>query len=115
MSIEIVNAHDDATYIERYEYVGRRPRGRRGPHSPLANPYKVGRDGDRHIVIEKYEQWLWAKINGGDRLVLDELARLGSIVERTGGVTLVCWCKPLPCHADVIKRILERILREEGA
>ena len=26
------------------------------------NPFRVGADGDRAAVIEKYRQWLWRKI-----------------------------------------------------
>ena len=39
------------------------------------NPFRVGQDGDREAVIEKYRQWLWGKIRR-EELDLYELADL---------------------------------------
>ena len=63
------------------------------------NPFRVGADGDRDAVIEKYRQWLWGKIQQ-EELDLHELADLQ-------GCELGCHCRPLPCHGDVLARAAE--------
>jgi hypothetical protein len=75
--------------------------------SALANPFRIGVDGDRKQVIEKYRVWLWERMQGdvGNRENM-ELKRLLAIA-RKGSLVLVCCCKPLPCHGDVIRASLE--------
>ena len=80
----------------RYDvYVGR--------PSKWGNPFRSGRDGTREQVIARYEQWL-------DRQP-DLLADLPSLA----GLTLACWCSPLPCHADVLARRAAEAQRDELA
>jgi hypothetical protein len=75
--------------------------------SALANPYRIGVDGDRAQVIEKYRHWLWAQLQGDvGNPVNMELKRLLAVA-RKGSLALVCCCKPLPCHGDVIRNCLE--------
>lgn len=64
-----------------------------GRPSPFGNPFVIGKDGTRAEVIMRYEAWL--------RTQPDLLAR----VYELRGKNLVCWCAPLPCHADVLLRI----------
>jgi hypothetical protein len=67
--------------------------------SALGNPFVIGKDGDRRKVIEKYREWFASAILSGRAMESFE-----RIVQRarTGDVTLLCYCAPLPCHADVI-------------
>ena len=75
--------------------------------SPLANPFRIGVDGDRKQVIEKYRVWLWERMQGdAGSPVNTELKRLLAIA-RIRPLVLVCCCKPLPCHGDVIRAALE--------
>ena len=71
-----------------------------GRGSKWGNPFVIGRDGDRAEVIAKYERWL----RGQRHLlrVLDELR----------GRDLVCFCAPLACHGDLLRR-LANAKREE--
>ena len=56
-----------------------------GRPSKWGNPFKIGRDGTREKVVEKYRFFL------------------GNIdVSELKGKDLVCWCSPLPCHADIL-------------
>lgn len=59
-----------------------------GRGSPHGNPYRIGRDGSRAACIMKFEQ-----------NVLPDLD-----VSGLRGRDLVCYCAPLPCHADPILR-----------
>lgn len=65
--------------------------------SIFANPYKIGVDGTRKEVLEKYEQYLRNN---------EEL--MARIMELDGKV-LGCWCKPAACHGDVIIKIINEL------
>ena len=65
-----------------------------GRPSKWGNPFKIGKDGSRDEVIFKYRQWLLSQPN------LVEQAK-----KELKGYDLVCWCKPYPCHGDVLLEI----------
>eukprot|EP00392_Amoebophrya_sp_AT5.2_P017787 g18199.t1 len=71
---------------ERNIYVGR--------GSKWGNPFKVGRDGNREEVLEKYEAYLRS-------------SGLRSKVGELKGKRLGCFCHPFPCHADILKQAIE--------
>lgn len=66
-----------------------------GRGSPFGNPFKIGRDGSREEVIQKYEEWI--------RNQPDLMAMLAELK----GKTLGCFCKPKPCHGDVLVKLIE--------
>lgn len=68
-----------------------------GRPSKYGNPFKIGKDGTREEVLAKYAHWLDGMIFNG-KLNLDELA----------GKDLICWCAPLPCHADVLLELANK-------
>lgn len=79
-----------------------------GRPSPLSNPFVVGRDGDRNLVISAYENWL------RDQLVMQPASSVAqayrALVTRYWNgedLQLICWCSPQACHGDVIKRFIE--------
>lgn len=76
--------------------------GKRYPptSSMFANPYKIGKDGNRHQVLEKYEQYMTNKIQS-DVIVRDELLKLK-------GKYLGCWCAPEPCHGNVLVSLINK-------
>ena len=59
------------------------------------NPFIIGRDWTREEVIAKYETYIRSK----PELIAD--------LSRLIGKRLGCWCKPLPCHGDVLVRLIE--------
>jgi len=76
-----------------------------GRPTALGSPFEIGKDGSREEVIAKYRVWL------EDQLETDsEAARmfvdLWDFLLRDGELELSCWCKPLACHADVIREFL---------
>jgi len=75
-----------------------------GRGSIWGNPYRIGVDGTRAEVIEKYEVY----IRNNSKL----LKKLHLIQ----GMVLGCYCKPLPCHGDVLIKLIEEGLvgRKEG-
>ena len=78
-------------------YIGRQnPRLRLG-RSKWANPFKIGRDGEREEVLAKYRAYLDTRP--------DLLAALGEL----RGKTLGCWCKPESCHGDTLAALADSI------
>ena len=69
--------------------------------SILGNPFKMVDESplERKRVIEEYRQYLWKKLNEKDNSVKAEILIIAS---KTNPVRLVCCCKPLDCHGDVI-------------
>ena len=59
-----------------------------GRPTPWGNPFVIGRDGDRAHVIARFRAGLTTDQRAAARRELR-------------GKDLVCWCAPLPCHADV--------------
>jgi hypothetical protein len=83
-----------------------------GRPSPLGNPYSHRRDtiakfkvATREDAIDRYEDYLRTaiKTDGEVRTAFDAIVAAA----RKGDVTLICWCAPLPCHADVIVELVE--------
>ena len=70
-----------------------------GRPSKWGNPYMIGKDGTREEVIEKYESWPF--VGKSDLRFLDLMELVGK--------DLVCWCAPLPCHGDVLLRLVKYV------
>lgn len=73
------------------EYIGR--------GSIYGNPYHIGKDGSREEVIDKYKTWLKLKLR-------DPMFK--KAVLRLKGKILGCYCKPLPCHGDILVDYIEK-------
>jgi hypothetical protein len=65
--------------------------------SVFCNPFKIGKDGTREQVIQKYEEYVKHKIDTDP-----EFARA---VRDLKGKTLGCWCAPEPCHGHVLAKL----------
>lgn len=65
-----------------YVYIGR--------PSVWGNPFVIGVDGNRAQVLRKYRIYLL-----GSPTLLAQLSELR-------GKNLGCWCKPRPCHGDIL-------------
>lgn len=74
-----------------------------GRPSKWGNPFEIGKDAkgvywNRQDVINLYEAWLQSNEKEGLMLELHELK----------GKDLVCWCAPLPCHADILLELANK-------
>lgn len=65
-----------------------------GRPTKWGNPWTIGVHGTREKVIQRYATWLYST----DLTDIEELR----------GKDLVCWCAPLPCHADVLLEAANR-------
>ena len=66
-----------------------------GRGSMWGNPFKIGRDGTREEVIEKYRDYIMSRPD------------LVKSLPRLRGEVLGCWCKPLACHGDVLAEMAD--------
>lgn len=74
---------------EKYDvYIGR--------PGPFGNPFAITELVDRQTAIDLYKGWVRAQP--------DLLRRIRAECK---GKTLGCFCKPLPCHGDILVEIAE--------
>jgi hypothetical protein len=66
-----------------------------GRPGPWGNPYRIGPDGDRETVIAKYSVWIRSQ------------PALMAALPGLCGKVLGCWCKPQPCHGDVLAALAD--------
>lgn len=78
-----------------------------GRPSPLGNPFRIGLDGDRQAVIDKYRAWL---LTSDDDHCAAAWAEIGTL---PADAVLVCWCRPAACHGDVIAELHARVNADE--
>lgn len=78
-----------------------------GRPSPLGNPYSLNIIKDRDAVCDLYHDWLHLQIENNNKEVVDELKKLKKIYRDKGELTLLCWCAPLRCHCESIKKVLD--------
>jgi hypothetical protein len=72
--------------------------------SVLGNPFRMKSESERMEVISRYKQWLWQQMKAGNQKILEALREINDMEDQHGTVYLLCWCKPKPCHGDVIVR-----------
>ena len=78
-------------------YIGRPNPENNWEESEWGNPFKIGPDGTREEVLEKYEAWFRERPNWVNEL------------QEIQGKTLGCWCKPQACHGDLLARLADSI------
>ena len=87
------------------EYIGRAGivfiDGERYPKksSSFHNPFKIGKDGDRDEVIDKYRSYIIDNIGKNESLMKQLISMKG---KRLG-----CWCYPDACHGDVLLELID--------
>lgn len=93
-------------------YIGRRNKSYLLAESVLANPFVVGVHGNRTEVIMKYKRWLWIEFwEKGE--VYEEVLRIARLVLEGRKIKLACWCKPQACHGDIVKALVEWLIKEK--
>ena len=85
---KVYNKRTDKNIPANAIYVGR--------PSKWGNPFPISKAIPREMSISLYSGYL--KHNPGLLKFLDELK----------GKDLVCWCAPLPCHADILLEVANR-------
>jgi len=78
----VLNKHTCKS-MENSVYIGR--------PTKYGNPFKIGRDGTRNEVIEKYKNWLF-----------EHPELIESAKRELAGKNLICSCAPQACHGDIL-------------
>ena len=100
--IKVLNKYKDP--VKDAIYIGR--------GSPLGNPFPITNELPRLEAIEKYRDWLYEQVSILNPTVINELIRFAEIVKEKNELKIYCFCKPHPCHGDVIKEYVEFLLSE---
>lgn len=80
-----------------------------GRGSPLGNPYPINAHQDRNTVCDKYEIYLRKVLQDKSSPQYAEMLRLLELHKSGVNLHLQCFCKPLRCHGDTIKAILQSL------
>ncbi len=91
--IHLVNSR---SYKGKGEYMGR--------GTPLGNKFNTG-NRIKDIADFRKELWKQMELSIHSKMSM-ELDRLYELWQKQGKLILVCSCKPLSCHIDVIKSAL---------
>ena len=86
-------------YKEKFDvYIGRAGKGKDGY---FGNPFPLQKGADPGSTLKKYKEYFY------DRIEKDE--EFKNRIESLKGKTLGCFCKPKPCHGDIIKEYLDNL------
>lgn len=70
--------------------------------SPFANPFPITVSQDRDAVLEKYDEYIRGRISR-------EMPLKIHLINLADADRLVCWCAPLPCHGDILVKIMKEL------
>ena len=73
--------------------------------SVFANPFKIGKDGTREEVIQKYRSYIIEK--------LDSNLELQTELIDLKNKKLGCWCYPEPCHGNVLLELIPKYFKDK--
>jgi hypothetical protein len=100
--IHIKNAPKGFGSDPDYVYIGRRGKGCDGY---FGNPFPLQAGESRGSSIARFETW------ARSRAQTDATYR--EAVKGLHGKTLVCFCKPFPCHGDVLEALATELGSEK--
>jgi len=95
--MRVIHIKDKSKYSNT-EYIGR--------GSVFGNPYHVQKHG-RNTCIEKYRQYFYERLERDVKF--KEAVHSLKIKDRNKELCLVCYCKPLDCHGDIIKEYCDNL------
>jgi hypothetical protein len=98
--------------------VARKGQGFRGVYvgrpTPLGNPFRLEREDQREEVVRRYATWLEAEFSKGNQEVVQALEELYRRLKSREALTLLCFCAPRRCHAEIIAEHLKKRAEAEG-
>ena len=81
-----------------------------GRPSPLGNPFKIDAKTSRASAVSQYREWLLKMLETENPTSKAFMVLLTHYQEH-GNLTLICFCAPLPCHAEVIREFILEVIR----
>ncbi|MEG4302392.1 alpha-ketoglutarate-dependent dioxygenase AlkB [Microcoleus sp. D3_18a_C4] len=92
-------------------YIGRG--GRQGiMRSPLHNPYVINEENSREKVIDSFRRESWRKLQIGSGEFYNAIEKIATKLASGKSVELICHCKPLACHGEVVKNAALWMIKE---
>ena len=79
-------------------YIGRAGHGKDGY---FGNPFRLDAEMARGGTLDRYRKYFYHRLSTDEEF----RRRIGELQ----GKTLGCFCKPNPCHGDIIKEYLDRM------
>lgn len=112
--ITVVNLRTYGKPKEPWEvYIGRYNNAWGMGRSILHNPSNF--TGTREQKIAKFRRYFYLALDDDFPVegelswdIQSEIKMLRGLLRKHGKLVLICWCKPLACHGDVIKEYLEK-------
>ena len=106
---QVIHVDDMANHPDAI-YIGRAVSRRKLKATRWANPYHIGKDGDRAEVIAKYRKRVDKQMRTGPASTTHSLRKLA-------GKPLACWCRhdgeertdDNVCHGDVLVELIEEL------
>jgi len=95
--INIKNAPSQWSVNPDYVYIGRK---RPGFIGEWGNPFVLRAGFNREAILRKYKEWFYSPENSYLR---------DSAYHSLHDKILVCYCKPLACHGDVIVDYIDNL------
>lgn len=77
--------------------------------SILGNPFFMKNEEQRDTVCDQYDKYFNKKLFSIH--FSDEIDRITELA-KTNDITLLCWCYPKRCHAETIKKHIDKILED---
>jgi hypothetical protein len=112
--MKVINGYRDGFIGENKLYIGRYNHKLKLKTSPLSNPYFISKVLKRDEAIALYKRFVWQSIKRyRDELIVDGIMDELIKISKSNNAELVCYCKPLPCHGDVIINAVEWLKTQE--
>jgi len=120
--MKVINGKTNGFIGEDKIYIGRANARLKLKASPLANPYFITSYRTdwktsqrlRDEVIEQYKVLLWQSIKRcRDELIINGIMEELIRISQLDNAVLTCYCKPLPCHGDVIIDAIKWLKKQE--
>lgn len=97
LKVEIINLRDEKPSHD-YDV-----RIHRGTH--VGNPFKMLDETMRDEVCDKYDIYFYHQMSSNGPFI-KEITRIQELLNKHGIVRLFCWCVPLRCHGETVKKFL---------
>lgn len=94
-----------------YDYYIGRPSILSNPFSHKKSKYAKYFVDTRKEAISKYEDYFYSKLKS-DIKFKNEIDKLIKFYKEKGKINLICFCKPKPCHGDIIKDYIIKYLKK---
>lgn len=96
------------------QYIGR-PKS--GAEWGFGNPFEIGKDGNREVVIQKFARWLTYGDNAVNQNATEKRRQwILDHVEDLHDKVLGCWCNypKEDCHGRVLKELAQMLVRDRA-